>query len=99
MKIYHLSQDIVKGYDTYSDCVVAAENEYEARRTHPARGIFYDKDKWVIICIDGEKMEIEDDEYLTWVKSTDIDKIEVTEIGEAKEGIQKRVICASYHAG
>jgi len=35
MKIYLLSQDDNRGYDTYSSCVVCAESEEEAKRIHP----------------------------------------------------------------
>jgi hypothetical protein len=35
MKLWHISQDANDGYDTYSDAVVAAETEAEARVMHP----------------------------------------------------------------
>ncbi len=37
MKLYLVSQDQNNEYDTYSDFVVCAESEEEARNTHPAR--------------------------------------------------------------
>ena len=36
MKIYKIEQDKNSGYDTYSDCVVIAENEEEARNMNPS---------------------------------------------------------------
>jgi len=36
MKLYLLSQDVNDDYDTYDSCVVAAENEEEAKMMHPA---------------------------------------------------------------
>lgn len=36
MKLYYLSQDKVSGYDTYSDCVVCAENEKDAISIDPS---------------------------------------------------------------
>lgn len=36
MNLYHISQSVNTGYDTYSDAVVAAETENEARFTHPS---------------------------------------------------------------
>ena len=35
MNLYHISQDAVSGYDTYSDAVVAAESEQDAKNIHP----------------------------------------------------------------
>jgi hypothetical protein len=37
MFIYRLSQTEVRGYDTYSDCIVAAESEEAARDIRPDR--------------------------------------------------------------
>lgn len=36
MKLYKISQNINKDYDTYSDAVVCAKNEEEARLIHPS---------------------------------------------------------------
>lgn len=104
MKIYKLSQSIVDGYDTYSDCVVVAENEDEARRIHPS--------SYVVEIINGkwhgrydcpDKPDKHNKPYESrgsdWVQFEDIDKITVEEIGEAKKGINKRIICTSFHAG
>lgn len=35
MKLWLLSQQVVCNWDTYDSCVVAAENEYEAKLIHP----------------------------------------------------------------
>lgn len=35
MKIYKISQDVNKDYDTYDSAVVYAENEEEAKSIHP----------------------------------------------------------------
>lgn len=35
MKLYHISQTEARGYDTFSDMVVCAESEEEARNIHP----------------------------------------------------------------
>lgn len=35
MKLYLLSQDVIRGYDTWDSCVVAAESEEDAKNTHP----------------------------------------------------------------
>ena len=51
MKLFKISQDINNDYDTFSDAIVCAENEEEARKMHP-KGFYnykYDKDygTWV----------------------------------------------------
>ena len=35
LKLYHISQNVNNGWDTYSDCVICAESEEEARNTTP----------------------------------------------------------------
>ncbi len=35
MKLYHVSQTVRNGYDTFSDMVVCAESEEEAKLIHP----------------------------------------------------------------
>lgn len=103
MKIYLISQDINNGYDTYSDAVVIAENEEEAKRIHPYKEIFseiyYDEDKqqfWNKYS-NSDEVYLMEDEYGTW--TNDLSKINVELIGEAKEGREKGVVCASFHAG
>jgi len=103
MKIYKLSQNINTGYDTYSDCIVIAENEEEAKRTHPSiydfKKLFYNEEKkqfWNFYSGSDETYLFED-EYGTW--TNDLDKIKVEYIGEAKEGSEKDLVCASFHAG
>jgi hypothetical protein len=55
MKIYYLSQDSVTGYDTYSDCVVIAESESDAKTISPT----------------GHEMDGSNEYYLEWPKSVD----------------------------
>lgn len=43
MKLWLLSQDENKDYDTYDSCVVAAETEGEARLTMPSKYESFDK--------------------------------------------------------
>ena len=35
MKLFHVSQDVNNNYDTYSDFVIACEDEETAKWTHP----------------------------------------------------------------
>ena len=76
MNLYHISQEANTDYDTYSDAVVAAESEEEARNTHPSGSWNCSSYSWV-----------------------DRDMVSVVFLGVAKEGTEKGVICASYHAG
>lgn len=56
MFIYKISQTVVTGYDTYSDAVVAAENEELARKTHPSKwGVVWHGD-W---CEDTADVKVE----------------------------------------
>jgi len=43
MKLFLLKQDIVNDYDTYDSCVVAAENEEEARKIHPSEFVTHER--------------------------------------------------------
>jgi len=36
MNLYKISQDTVRGYDTYSSAVVIAKNETDAKNIHPS---------------------------------------------------------------
>jgi len=44
MNLYLLTQTDADGYDTYDSCVVAAEDEHQARWIHPFFG--YIPDNW-----------------------------------------------------
>jgi hypothetical protein len=83
MKIYKLEQSKVSGYDTYDSCVVIAESEEEAKLISPS----------------DREIKEKTDEYDSWVGKDNIDKIEVTYLGEAKEGSEKGVVCSSFNAG
>jgi hypothetical protein len=81
MKLWIIKQNMNNDYDTYSDAVVCADTEEEARLIHP-NGY----DDW-----DGT-----DNTFSTWCGYKDV---VVEYIGEAKEGLKKGVVCASFHAG
>ena len=85
MKIYLISQNENRGYDTYSDAVVAAPDENTARIIHPS-GDIWGVD-WVPV----------DYAFPTWASRPDSVKVEL--IGEAVEGTKQGVICSSFHAG
>jgi hypothetical protein len=86
MKIYLISQGVNDDYDTYDSAVVCADNEEEARGMNPSGGqeVTDNKD------IDGTPY------FSAWCFLKDV-KAEY--LGEAKEGSEKGVICASFNAG
>lgn len=100
MNLYRLSQSVVSGWDTYSDCVVAAANEDEARRIHPrtySGGCEYrvtDQGRFEYRYSDAFKWEEDIDSWCTSVED-----VHVELLGVAVEGTTAGVICASFHAG
>ncbi len=84
MKLYVISQKVNNNWDTYDSAVVSAENEEDARLIHPSAD--YADDEW--------PKNISKDS--TWALPKDV---MVEYIGEAKEGIEKGVIVASFNAG
>ena len=46
MNVYLLTQNKVKGYDTYDSCVVIAENEEDAKTIHPSFFGNWDFSSW-----------------------------------------------------
>lgn len=84
MKLYHISQNVNNDYDTYSDLVVCANSENEARNIHPSS---YKEDPWNnTTCFDN-----------SWCKSPD--EVIVEYIGEAASHVKSGIICRSFHAG
>lgn len=96
LNLYHISQTDISGYDTYSDAVVAASSEQDAKRIHPCTTWWYydANDPYHLIHI-----PVPDD----WSNSdwtNDPDHVTATLIGVADPSItEEKVICASYHAG
>jgi hypothetical protein len=95
MKLWLISQNDNDGYDTYDSAVVAAETEEEACSIHPS-GYEYDPERsgWYTVDRNGNKVF---GAYDTWTNTAE--SVKVQYVGEAKEGIQRGVICASFNAG
>jgi hypothetical protein len=89
MKLWVISQRENNGYDTYSDAVVAAKTEEEARRTPPHL--------WDWLNVDEYWEEAATDEYGTW--ATKPENVSVVLIGTAVKGTKAGVILASFRAG
>ena len=92
MKLLVISQEVNDDYDTFSDAVVAAESEDEARNTHP-QGYVWRDDEWQFQFASGDWAKAG---MNTWAHR-DLVKVEL--IGEAIESVKVGVICASFHAG
>lgn len=101
MNIYLLSQDIVNGWDTYDSCVVVAENEIDARATHPSEHITHHRNgKWMGTYTGGDNIGGEyENESCSWVSFVDVSRVDVKLIGVASDHIKKGVICSSFNAG
>ena len=85
MKLWLISQDTNNGYDTYDSAVVAAETQDAAKLIHPNR--YGDE---VV------KLPEELKSYSTWAS---LPNISATYLGEAADGTEPGVICASFNAG
>lgn len=87
--LYKLSQDVNTGYDTYSDCVVAALSADTARLIHPS-------------CTEEQWWLDDDEEHYNWklAEWASPNDVKAEYIGVAAPNIQPgQVICASFHAG
>lgn len=96
MKIYLLTQDIKRGYDTYDSMIVAANTVKEAIRFSPSSHYEWSDilKSWEFVYWDGRRKA---ESHNTWCD--DINQIIVTEIGLANPNIRSGVILASFNAG
>ena len=99
MNIYKVEQDSNAGYDTYDSFICVAENEQEARETHPSEFVTHSKNgKWYGTYSYGNKDEYEMDSG-DWVRCNQINKLSVTLIGVANENQPKGIVLSSFNAG
>ena len=84
MKLYHICQNENQDYDTFDSAVVCAHDEETARNTDPCSGKQRSKEDWA-------------SSFNSWCRSADA--VTVKYLGEAADGMQSGVICASYNAG
>lgn len=85
MNLYLISQSVARGYDTYSEAVVAAPDAETARKLHPSGCGLYGVD-WGVRYRES-----------SWANHPDAVTADL--IGTAVEGTKQGVICASFHAG
>ena len=86
MKLWKLTQHVHNDYVTYDSAVVAAETEQQARMIHPGRPASMYSEAWSGI----------EEGWSSWCNA---DQVDVEYIGEAVEGTEAGIICASYNAG
>lgn len=94
MKLFKISQIVNNGYDTYDSAVVVAEDEEKAAYTHP-RGsqYFLNARNYWATTMAGSVVEHGMGVWAPW------DEVEVEYLGEAREGMEAGVVCASFNAG
>jgi len=84
VNLYLLEQSVNTGYDTYSDCVVAADTDEEARLIRP------DYQDW-----NDDTFSLS---FSGWVARPE--QVQVTFIGIAHPAnVKKGIVCKSFHAG
>ena len=94
--LYLISQTENNGYDTYSDAVVCAENEDDARHIHPSEYYKYHDGKLWFQFPDGTEREEKYDDG-GWAHP---DNVKAELIGTATDDVEVgKVVCASFHAG
>lgn len=99
MKVYLISQDVNKGYETYDSAVVIAESEDMAKAIHPAGySVLGIREEILWSLQDDEIDEALDYKWCSeWAMPKDV---KVLELGEAYRWWKTpMVICSSYHAG
>ncbi len=89
LKLYLISQEQNRGYDTYDSAVVAAYSEHEATLIHPSEYIFDE----------NEPVEYKRWDYFHRSWATDPTHVTATLIGDAIDCEPNSVICASFNAG
>ena len=102
MNLYLLTQDAVRGYNTYDSCVVCAESEEEAQTMVPDTYYleFNDKPRYQYrdgILWDIEYGETADEDVAGWPSHQSDVKVKL--IGVAEPSVEKGVVGAYYNAG
>lgn len=99
MKLYLISQEENNDYDTYSDAVVCADNEEEAKRICPSSYYVWDEEteSFIWCPIDAPHQRNPESKCSNW--ASHINQVKVKLIGESIEGLQKGVVLDSFHAG
>ena len=84
LNLYHVTQNEITGYDTFSDMVVCAKSSESAKLIHPR---------------EGSKLLKKTECCPEWVGEDQLDVLKVELIGIANSEQEEGVVCSSYHAG
>jgi len=105
VNLYHISQQVNNGYDTYDSAVVAAETAEQAKCMHPDSRMIWDAKgslggvgehcHWKVIDENG-KVRWESGRHNSWAPTPA--SVTVRLIGVAVEGTEAGAICASFNA-
>jgi hypothetical protein len=91
LHLYRISQSVNIDYDVYDSAVVAATSEDDARSIHPDSSFHPGP-----VPASEDESGNDDDYSNDWCWREDVD---VEYVGEARDGMQRGVICASFNAG
>lgn len=94
LNLYHLSQSVETGWDTYDSAVVVAATEEGARSTHPNGFARWEDGGWVRHTVHGRERHRSGGDWPEQV--TDV---RVLLIGTATPDMVRGVVCASFNAG
>lgn len=104
MKLFRIWQDVTKGYDTFDSAVVCADDEHEAKETHPNAYVDPCNAKLGVTFVglneDYLRMErLAVSKGMTGYVWTVPENVKTEFLGEAAPEVAKGVICASFNAG
>jgi len=90
MKLFLVTQNVNRGYDTYDSFVVCCESYVEALNSHPCDPEMVEEFKDID----------EDGKYFIRSRwTTDLTKVDVKYLGEADQDLSAGIVCASFNAG
>ena len=84
MKLFLIEQDQNDYYDSYDSAVVVADTEESARSTNPSNGQPMKENDWTV-------------NYSSWCNGPE--HVTVRYLGEAIDGVEPGIVCASFNAG
>ena len=95
LKLYHVKRpdELPPDYANYTEFLVVAYSEEEARNTHPHPNAFYGNK-----VLSLEEQKIKGYQY-GWVAKEDLNKLIVIEIGTASKNVKEGVVISSYPHG
>jgi hypothetical protein len=88
LNLYRISQSVNEGYDTYSDAIVAAHDEEEARHINPRGGHINPRGGHI------NPRGGDEGGFYSWAEPKDV---VVELVGVSIPGTEVGVICASFH--